>query len=440
MENTEFKGFWWLPNTHEKKVAGILKYNQHQQIQLELIGTIQDEESIVDLFQNDRKVAVIFGIDENAKPITLLQCFGYASFNFSSEFPIQKFICQYALVGIHLAGMDTPRFSKAIVEIPNLSNWCRPTLISTTLSHSDNGPQKIDKLTIEMSLVPIVRQSVNIDSNTKITLSESSIYSGEDLNPQVSQHTTLHIEKMNSASLNEILKNISLFEQFLSIAILEECHANKIILNTLDLFQEISENRKLYHSIEVLRREQFINEQLRTDKHQFLFDYTIIKEKYPEIIRKWYQESDIIGPIRSYLIENLKYKSSFVCINFTLIIHAIEGFWNRFRDKEYKVRNHLDKSKNIKLNTIITELLSEFSSIKQVAQFTLSADAVVDSRNYYAHFVFREQKRKSLDGLELLTITDELRILLICCILNFMGFDNSKINEIISSCHNSMFN
>jgi hypothetical protein len=37
-----------------------------------------------------------------------------------------------------------------------------------------------------------------------------------------------------------------------------------------------------------------------------------------------------------------------------------------------------------------------------------------------------------VDGIDLIILTKKLRILLVCCILNFIGIDNEKINEIFN--------
>ena len=44
-------------------------------------------------------------------------------------------------------------------------------------------------------------------------------------------------------------------------------------------------------------------------------------------------------------------------------------------------------------------------------------------KHYYSHFMNKSQKPNTLDGIELYKLTGKLRILLICCVLSFIGMD-----------------
>jgi hypothetical protein len=68
----------------------------------------------------------------------------------------------------------------------------------------------------------------------------------------------------------------------------------------------------------------------------------------------------------------------------------------------------------------------------------IDKEAVVDSRNYYSHFMPKDKQPKALDGYELYKLTIRLRILLVCCVLSLYGFDNSRINEIMKESHSKV--
>ena len=67
-------------------------------------------------------------------------------------------------------------------------------------------------------------------------------------------------------------------------------------------------------------------------------------------------------------------------------------------------------------------------------------EAANGSRNYYSHILKLEKKedKHALEGWELLNLTKKLRVLLICCVLNFMGMDNDKINQLLNKSNNSL--
>ena len=87
-----FKGYWWLPNNPEKKVAGVLTYTPAEHILLELIGAFDsDEESLdLDIYRPSSKQRVLdFSLFVNSRKKSILSmrltciCFFVFSLNTS---------------------------------------------------------------------------------------------------------------------------------------------------------------------------------------------------------------------------------------------------------------------------------------------------------------------------------------------------------------------
>ena len=88
-----FKGYWWIPDNPEKKVAGIVTYTPNERIRLELIGGFEDSHgAYMDLLDDDNSsVSLIYGKDSDAKVITLVGCHGSFSLNFNAGFPMMSY-------------------------------------------------------------------------------------------------------------------------------------------------------------------------------------------------------------------------------------------------------------------------------------------------------------------------------------------------------------
>jgi hypothetical protein len=110
----------------------------------------------------------------------------------------------------------------------------------------------------------------------------------------------------------------------------------------------------------------------------------------------------------------------------------LEGFCRRFRSKKYRKTHGLPERDYSDLYAMMGSLLSEFGDIDLIKKCEIDKDAVVDSRNYYSHFMPKDEGKKVLDGVELYDLTIRLRILLVCCTLNLFGFTNERINEILN--------
>ena len=63
----------------------------------------------------------------------------------------------------------------------------------------------------------------------------------------------------------------------------------------------------------------------------------------------------------------------------------------------------------------------------------IDIESVVDSRNYYSHFMDRTKKPKTLDGLPLYMLTEKLRTILLCLILELLGLSHSEINRVVAA-------
>lgn len=123
-------------------------------------------------------------------------------------------------------------------------------------------------------------------------------------------------------------------------------------------------------------------------------------------------------------------------MDFLVIIQAIEGFWWRFRDEDYRLKNRITGKTDTRLKTILNSLIDEFKGIITLELNKIEVNEVVDSRHYFSHFVPKAKKPFAKDGIELYHLTNQIRKLLICCVLNFIGFSNEQINKIVKKSDN----
>lgn len=423
-ERIEYKGYWWLPNHPSRQVAGVLNYYPNEKIVLELIGTFDSEKVAVVALLSKKTENIIHGLTSNAEKITLINCISSGSANFSCDFPIIRYSCQFIVVGKYLEDFECKCFYKARVIIPELSSWCHPALLKTTLyDDPDNGMRKI---LISFEIEDKIINNTDIDDKTSLIVGAGVNYEGKLFSPKIEQYAYIEILKQDDASIQDFYKNIYRFEQFLSLATLQTVKCSKILLYDKSLFRKYDKEDFFYIPIQLIYVQKNLNEFSANNRSDFLFDYESISEQYPQIIRKWYTEKEEIAPIRGHLIESIKSKKSFSSIDFLIIIQAIEGFCTRFR-------------KESSLSEMLEAIIVEFSNIDKLKDDDIIVKQVVASRNYFSHFM-KKKKYDMLDGLDLYNLTFKLRKILICCVLNFVGFDYSQINHIFNKCNNGLLN
>jgi len=431
-ENFEYKGYWYLPSDPDNKIAGILTYIPNESIQLELFGTFENE------FLTFSYRDIILGITSDAHKISLINCYPYGSYNFSCPFPITKFSIQYCLDGVYIENFKDKRFSWSDITIPELTTWCYPAALDFVYGFSEKD--KKNKISVSVNTDEVKNPIVSIDVNnlTTLNLKKDAHFNGSErfLNPTFKQSTFLQIRKQNKSSILDFLSDINLFEEFMSLASLSTINVAHILLYDEDNYQELDNKNKIYHPIELFYVQRNV-EKVKTKEFDFLFSYSQIEDIFPEFIRKWYSDNSEITPIRAHLIQSVKSKTIFDSTDFLIVIQAIDGFCIRFREERIRFRFNLKKNDKIKLIEELKFILEEFGDIDKIKQSKINIKAAVDSRHYYSHFMNKSKKPNTLDGLELYDLTKKLRILLICCLLNFIGIENIRINELLNKSNNS---
>lgn len=419
----EYKGYWFLPSNPDKKIAGVLTFYPNEKIELELFGCLT--ETINVLCDCQQSESVIWGKTSDAKKITLLNAFMQGQRNLDSDFPLLRCTCRYMIIGKHINGLDEMCHYWAKVEIPLLSYWCHPSVISLNTDCSTmNISFHIDKDEAD------VIQTVEVYNKTSILLVQNVSYIISDCSISIDQSTHLEIIKQEASSINELLKDISLYEQFLSLAILEKVKCSSIVLYDEDCYQLVGES-KHYSPIYIIGVNRWLQPLTtkRTLDCDFLFDYTTIEHIYPFLLLKWYSFSKQLFPIQTHLINSLETKKVFSSADFLAVFQALDSFESRFRN--YNVHKLKDK---------IEAIVAEFYDIELIRRLDIDAKAAADSRNYYSHFYSSDNNQKViLRGIELYNLTLKLRVLLICCVLSLIGFNNTQINELIKKSSSSVF-
>lgn len=442
-DKIEYRGFWYLPSDPENSVAGTVTYYPNERIVLELIGSFGD--SLLDVFKDNKEETILYGKTSDAKDITLLQCRQSFSLNFSARFPILRFTCDYMIVGKHIFGLDEKCQYWAVVRIPELTHWCHPEAIGLNYLNC-YGKKDISRIALSFNVKyrdeENIIDEVQIDESTSIALLRGVSFneSEQRLSPKIEQHTYIEVRKKNSTSIKDLLSDIFMFEQFLSFATLKIVKCSSITLYDQEQYQE-GKGQKYYKAIEVIHP-FFDRQDLKsqpTKAYDFLFNHATIKEIYPEILKRWYNEPMELAPIRGHLISSLEKKRVYSSVDFLIVVQAIECFYRRFRSAKYRKEHNIEGKASSKLHPMLTELLSEFSDIDLLKRNTIDIDAVVDSRIYFSHFMPKTSNLKSIDGWELLEEARKLRILLLCCVLSLLGFDNNQINDVLNKSNSRLF-
>ena len=420
MENNRlFKGYWWLPSSPENKVAGTLSVGSKGEVVLELIGNVDVE---IDGFYLDRKDnPVIFGRcyanGANVTDISLFRCHPSITRHYGSSFSIIRYTCRYALIGIHVESMEEFAFFKSRMCFKELTYWCPPTNVTKTLGERE--------LTLTVDFAEgedTTKASFKLDDDTTLLVKESVSCFTEFPEVNISQSSYLEIQK-DMMNVFQVLDWALRFERFMSVAALRPVEHGRITVYSKNKCQNIKKGEFHYFPIELVTPLYNSEDFDSKETIGFLFKHEDIAAEFGDMFKKLCLDKNM-AQILSNLIYSLERKRIFTSNDFLVVAQALDGFAMRFR-REQSILNEY------------TDLRDEFQDIQRLQLTDEDLRAAVDSRNYYSHILKLDKKavRNVLDGAELLSLTNNLRTLLVCCVLNFMGLDNNRINQLLNGCH-----
>lgn len=407
----EIKGLWWLPNEENNQISGTLFIEKDKTI-LDTIGFLGDT-SITKHFsgENVLQYDVIWGISSEAKEISIFNCHESMSYNTSSPFPIASYNAQFVAIGKHISSLDEFGNYNVKAYIEELSYWFRPNCL-----HVDTQEQTQTHY-VDLKKANCIVVQIEDDCNLELQGEVNTSFSKSGMKVIIEQMSTLNFVCSKSISIRDALQKTYTFEQFLSFATLIPIQCDRLLLIDKDKAAITNRTIEIYYKKEDKSNdlERFWN---------YLFVYDSIKQHFSSIIKKWYREKDLF-PIRTHLIDSIGHKGSFCSTDFLTTIQAVEGFYCRFRKD------------NLSLKLILENLSKEFSDISILKISEQDIMRIVDSRHYYSHLLPPGKKTNVVDGHKLYNLNHRLRKLLLCCLLNFVGFSNNEINIIFSKSQNS---
>ena len=409
----ELKGLWWLPEDIENQVSGTLIIKKDK-IVLETIGVFGSD-SPIEHFAGGKvpQYNVIWGISSDAKNISVFNCYESMSLNTNCPFPIAKYSVQVVAVGKHIKSLDETDNYDVKAYIEELSYWFRPNIIHIC--------QQGKNLSYSTDLENANQIAVTLDDCCKLVLEgEMNISHGKTgMQVTINQMSILNFVCSRPISMNDAKYHVFLFEQFLSFATLTPVQSDRFLLIDKNKKGDPAKNK----TIEIYeKKDERSNDPERF--WEFLFVYETIKDSFSSIICKWYAEKEMF-PIRAHLIDSVGHRGTFCSNDFLIVAQAVEGFYCRFRED------------GPNLTTILKNLRNEFSDISILELSDDDIKCIRDSRHYFSHLLPPGKKEHVVDGHELYNLNHKLRKLLLCCMLNFVGFSNQEINVIFSRSHNS---
>lgn len=413
VDTQKYKGLWWLPDDEGNQIPGILII-ERDRIVLETIGAFGSD-SPMDHLVGDEVVQhdVIWGISSESKKISIFNSHEAMTFNTSCQFSTAKYTAQVVAVGKHIRSLFEPGNYDVKVYIDELPYWFNPNCL-----HFD-VKEKLFTWSADLNNAHHVSVQIEEGCNLELQGEVQLKHSKTGMRVEVEQLSTLNFAFTRPVSMQDAKRKVFAFEQFLSFATLTPVQYSRFQLIDKDKKPDSTKN----WTIEILDKKE--NGSGSPERFwEYLFVYETIKDSFPTIIRKWYEEKNSF-PIRAHLIDSVGHRGTFCSNDFLIVAQAVEGYYCRY------------KKDGLGITSILENLRQDFSDIAILELSDEDIACIRDSRHYFSHLLPPGKKEHVVDGLKLYDLNHKLRKLLLCCLLSFIGFSNEEINKIFSKSNNS---
>ena len=253
--------------------------------------------------------------------------------------------------------------------------------------------------------------NVDIDENTSLSLFQFYHIHTTRYDFNITQDTQLYINSKTKLSIRKYLEYISIFNDFLSIALFGKQSPSIIE------FKNKKETRRVAGKL-LFGVETSVKPSIKG-----LLDFNTHKSRLDGIIKKWVADYEQLAPICSYLIESIHPKT-FDAPDFLIIAQALDGYFKRFVNKK-------DGKNTKQYEHQIKKLLEHFKGVKALQACNLDAKVLAHSRHKYSHLIPDDETKnveKAVSGEELYYLTRKAIVLLTCCILDNLGLTTEDIN------------
>jgi hypothetical protein len=413
-ENFEHKGSWWLPDDENNQISGILRFSSENGLVLDLIGA----------FPRDRSnEEIILGFTGKGKCITLLNTFQTKRSFSMPGLELETIVSNYAFIGSnHLSKKSDFKFHKAIFALKHLDEW---TNKSEGFDVDHKWGEK--EIVIKYKLPDAI--SLNISDNIKITL--NPVAKGPSLNivqkeAKITQRINAIIESNRKKSFDILFEYALDFQNLITLFLQRKTYPTEFYLLKKDDAGKFSDKYELVYQIkpDESREKDLIPQDM-------LISYPYVREKFPEIITKWFDFQEQLHTCLIPYFNNFYSSTQYTSDRFLNIARAIEAF---HRDTIGVIDPLTSKSYNYKKRVVqvFEQTNRAFNGLLKIRDKEKFAANIRDFRNDFTHSnpVLTSRDKKYL---ETHYMTERATIVLTCSILKYLGLSITEIRTALNN-------
>jgi hypothetical protein len=432
MDDITYRGYWWLPETPETRIAGILSFSQENGAKLELIGVFNT------MFENaPDDYSIILGLTTDGKPITLQGSFVTNRQFTTAMTETSDLLVRFIFVGIHVPDEESLQFNEIQASFTYLYDWAGVSGIERKQFKTGQKFRVSYSRPKDISVqIPDGKISLTFGAKGKTGYGTSNI----------SENTSFYIKLKNSKTLFEILNEYLMpLQALVSLGTTRPSFVEELYFFLKGFPTDPITVYYSQKSYQPKKKENLI-------RPDMLFMLGDIYEDLETKINNWLTASKKIDSVLNLLRRVRISPELFLELKFLSLAQAIETYHRISRNNqvmpqeehEARVTNILNGLSQIdadwlskilahtneprlahRLNELLIENKLVINLLIDNPQDSNSRrgrfmSAITGSRNYYTHFD-KAGEAGALQGGKLHYLTEKLSILLEACLLGELG-------------------
>lgn len=449
-DNVQYKGFWWLLNKPDDKVAGILTFSPFEIPSLELIGhfTVDSDQYRID---------IILG-SCGGRAITLYKCIGtHFSYVSKQEQNATSFVANFLFIGVHFEGVEAIKFRRMYVHYEYLDSW-----IDTS---GFRNPVLEESGLIEIAYQEPDTISIPVNDDLSIYIDTETTHPSFDQTERSIKQTALfRIEFQNEVLIETFIGLISQIANFLGLSMILPINPTMIRGETerFPYFVETNDGhpKPLEGTCRPIEVYYLLKDNTKQKERiypfQMIFAFNDIKDNLQTYLVNWIENSEAIKPVYDLFFGDIYMSKMYHEMRFLMLMQGIETYHRRRRknivsdstEHATRIQNilnsvpaecrkwlegRLEYSNEPPLRQRIKEILSELPTDlkKLIGQESKFIYKVVATRNYLTHYN-ESLAEKAFKPNQLAHVIRKLRMILVFILLQEMGMDKESIGAFMT--------
>ena len=481
-DDFEYKGLWWLPQSPDNKVAGVVAFDG-ERITLDLLGLLRAGEKPAS--SEERHPDIILGRAEG-KAITLSltveieSTVPWSDTNRDVKRGIphtSAYDAQHIFIGKHFESPDQARFTAMSASFTYLEEWMGLDKIpfKSTIEEGWNQSAKYTRPE------PIHIEVRALDS--RIAINSRFAIKGEMFRSMTWEHTAMiAVVPKEERDLDWYENRLDDLQRLFTLLVGRPVHVASLELHVQGEFREVH-NGGLQMPVAYVSasRSRTLREEVRPPVWRWhwrdvLVPLGSIESDIEHVLNAWFDQAEKLGPIHNLFFGTLYNRTLHEEAKFLNLMQALESYHARTAwkdryvpDEEYKehqkamlselpenirqilaprlpflnrysLKTRLDKLLySLGFHTVKATLVEDMSTPSRTVSRTRAEMAkalnkvtrqLTDTRNYLTHYDEKGKKRALTEG-EIIETNPKLQLWLIAMLLDDAGIDNVTIAKAI---------